>query len=99
MLTLPKTNPKTLARGLGYVLETRRYGHTYIHSAFREEANPLSKTHKRHEYDINGRTAVLLFAGYGRSLQAGGHKYKAWLIWEDTRKPVPSKLLTEAVAL
>jgi hypothetical protein len=42
--------------------------------------------------EVNGRQCRLTWTGYGRSLQAGGHKYKAHARYGDG-KPVPTKLL------
>ena len=75
---------------LPYVVQTRQFGHTYIHSAVRRAIHGWQGA----EGDINGERVVATFCGYGRSLQSGGHKYKAHLRYIATGKPVPSKLIS-----
>ena len=64
-----------------YVLQTRRYGSCYVKAGDRP-----------HFGTIDGITYS--YASYGRSLQSGGHKYKAHANYADTGKPVPTKLLS-----
>lgn len=67
-------------------LQTRRYGHTYVHSGARESCDfAFSAFH--HE------NIAFSYEGYGRSLLSGGHKYKVHARYIDTGKPVPSKVL------
>ncbi len=75
---------------IGYVKETRYYGHTYIHANVRREVLGW----KGVEGEIEGRKFVVTYTGWGRSLQSPrGHKYKAHARWADTDKPVPTKVL------
>lgn len=77
-----------------YVRQTRQYGHTYVHAAVRDSVagwQGLTGT-------LDGRDVRVTFSGYGRSLQAGGHKYKAHARFTDTGKPVASKDLTRIEA-
>jgi len=76
---------------LGYVFETRRFGATYVHSCVRRSVMGWQGA----EATLDGRAVRLTFGSYGRSLQAGGHKYKAWARYTDTGKPVPTKALRE----
>ena len=80
---------------LHYVSETRRYGYTYVHAAVRRSTHGcqgLTGT-------LDGRPVRVTYCGWGRSLQtARGHKYKAHARWEDSGKPVPSKLLAKISA-
>lgn len=78
-----------------YVKETRQFGHTYIHVRIRSQIHGWDGL----KGSVNGRTVVATFGGYGRSLQVGGHKYKARLWYADDQKPVPSKLIDSIVAL
>lgn len=76
---------------LRYVLETRKFGHTYIHAEPRR-AYPLGV-----ETWLGDREIRITWSGWGRSLQTKrGHKYKAHANFVDTGKPVPSKLLAMA---
>jgi hypothetical protein len=72
-----------------YIRETRKFGHTYIHASIRREFFSFIGI----PVEVDGRKARLTWAGFGRSLQVGGHKYKAHLNWEDNGRPVPSKLI------
>ena len=63
-----------------YVLQTRRYGSCYVKAGDRPNFGT-----------IDGITYS--YASYGRSLQNGGHRYKAHANYADTGKPVPTKLL------
>ncbi len=88
MNTAETSSQQITARNMiGYVIDTRKFGHTYIHAYIRN-AFP--------GYDgivgkLGDREVKLTYEGYGRSLQAGGHKYKAHCRFVDTGKPVPSK--------
>jgi hypothetical protein len=73
-----------------YVTQTRRYGSTYVHSAVRSAVNGWQGV----TGTLNGERVVATFGGYGRSLQNGGHKYKASLRYVVSGKPVPSKLIS-----
>lgn len=75
---------------LPYVRDTRNYGHTYVHSAVRKAIHGWQGV----EGTLNGQAVVATFCGYGRSLQGGGHKYKAHLRFVASGKPVPSKLIS-----
>jgi hypothetical protein len=72
-----------------YVRETRQYGVTYIHATVRNAVHGWEGV----EGTLNGERVIATFCGYGRSLQAGGHKYKAHLRYVSSGKPVPSKLI------
>ena len=63
-----------------YVLQTRRYGSCYVKVGDRP-----------HFGTVDGITYS--FTSWGRSLQSGGHKYKAHANYADTGKPVPSAKL------
>jgi hypothetical protein len=55
-------------------LKTRRYGYTYVHAGHRQSCN---------HGDIR-----FVVSGFGRSLQAGGHKYKVHAHRDG--KPIPT---------
>lgn len=74
---------------LPYVIQTRRYGSTYIHAAIRNAVHGWQGI----EGILNGERVVATYSGYGRSLAVGGHKYKAYCRYVSTGKPVPSKLI------
>jgi len=75
---------------LPYVRATRRYGHTYVHANIRLAINGWQGI----EGDLNGERVVATYGGYGRSLTTKrGHKYKAYLRYLASGKPVPSKLI------
>jgi len=76
-----------------YVIETRQFGSTYVHSAIRKAIHGW----KGLQGSLNGEQVVATFTGYGRSLQAGGHKYKAHLRYVESGKPVPSKLISSII--
>jgi len=75
-----------------YVKETRRFGVTYVHSSVRSAVrgwDGLCGT-------LEGRPVRATYCGWGRSLQSKrGHKYKAHLRYEDSGKPVPTKLINQ----
>ena len=77
-----------LAIIIAYVLQTRRYGSTYIHAANRDAFGLIDGV----EYG---------WGSYGRSMQAGGHKHKAYARRDG--KPVPTvelkQLATKAVII
>jgi hypothetical protein len=72
-----------------YVLQTRRFGHTYVHAAVRMAV----------DFNWHHKVGDVVFSinGYGRSLQGGGHKYKVHARY-DNGKPVPSKVLKSIAA-
>lgn len=74
---------------LPYVRATRNYGHTYVHANIRKAIYGWQGV----EGSLNGERVIATFCGYGRSLENGGHKYKAYLRFVSTGKPVPSKLI------
>lgn len=78
----------TILNLLPYVRDTRWFGHTYVKKAVRSAVgwDGLCGT-------LDGRTVRATYCGYGRSLENGGHKYKAHLRYEDTGKPVPTRLI------
>jgi hypothetical protein len=76
-----------------YVIETRKFGATYIHSAIRKTIHGWEGV----EGSLNGEQVVATFCGYGRSLQSGGHKYKAHLRYVKSGKPVASKLISSII--
>lgn len=60
-------------------IQTRRYGHCYVHAGLRA--------------NWTGDNGILYrVTGYGRSLQSRGHKYKVHAVGYDA-KPVASKVL------
>jgi hypothetical protein len=70
---------------IAQTLNTRRYGHTYVHAAARASAfGYLAFEHD----DI-----TFSYRGWGRSLNTGGHKYKVHATYAESGKPVPSKVL------
>jgi hypothetical protein len=73
-----------------YVCQTRKFGSTYIHSAVRKAIFGWQGV----EGDLNGDRVVATFSGYGRSIENGGHKYKAHLRYVESGKPVPSKFIS-----
>jgi len=74
-----------------YVVATRKFGQTYVHSAVRKAIFGWQGI----EGELNGDRVVATFCGWGRSLQTKkGHKYKAHLRYVETGKPVPSKLIS-----
>lgn len=75
---------------LPYVRATRNFGHTYVHAAVRNAVSGWQGV----TGTLDGQKVVATFCGYGRSLQSGGHKYKAHLRYVESGKPVPSKLIT-----
>jgi hypothetical protein len=78
---------------LPYVQDTRNYGCTYVHAAVRKAIHGWEGI----QGTLNGECVVATFCGYGRSLQGGGHKYKAHLRYVASSKPVPSKLISQIV--
>jgi hypothetical protein len=74
---------------IAYVQCTRRYGHCYVHACVRQSGPGWQGA----EAEVNGRRVRLTWTGYGRSLQVGGHKYKAHARFQDTDRPVPSAML------
>lgn len=78
---------------LPYVRDTRCYGSTYVHAAVRRAVSGWQGV----EGSLNGERVIATFCGYGRSLESGGHKYKAHLRFAATGKPVPSKFISSIV--
>lgn len=80
---------------LPYVKETRRFGVTYVHAAVRSAVRGWDGLCGA----LEGRPVRVTYCGWGRSLQSKrGHKYKAHLRYEDTGKPVPTKLINQVQA-
>lgn len=75
---------------LPYVRATRNFGHTYVHAAVRNAVSGWQGV----TGTLNGEPVVATYSGYGKSLQGGGHKYKAHCRYVATGKPVPSKLIS-----
>lgn len=80
---------------IGYVIDTRYFGQTYVHVNVRRSAFRFDGILG----EVNGRQVRLTWTGWGRSLQSGGHKYKAHANYTDTGKPVPTKLLRAIVPI
>ena len=81
----------TIQSLLPYVVQTRQFGHTYIHAAVRRAVPGWYGV----TGTLNGEPVHATYCGWGRSLQtAKGHKYKAHLRYAKTGKPVPSKLIS-----
>lgn len=84
--------PANIAYGPTYwaalALQTRRYGHCYVHSGAREAAEFAFCAYQTAD------GIKFSFSGWGRSLQSGGHKYKVHARYADTGRPVPSKVLS-----
>lgn len=93
--TMSNTTATTETRcnhGLNYwialTVQTRRYGHTYVHAGARGKS--WAAFTARH----GDREVVFSYAGWGRSLTTSkGHKYKVHARYADDDKPVPSKAL------
>jgi len=73
---------------VSYVLATRLYGNCYVHANVRRSMFRFDGVLG----EVNGRRVRLTWTGWGRSLQSGGHKYKAHARYGDG-KPVPTILL------
>jgi len=84
----------TILNLLPYVTQTRRFGSTYVHAGVRAAVTGWQGV----EGSLNGERVVATYSGYGRSLQGGGHKYKAHCRYVATGKPVPSKLIGAILA-
>lgn len=87
MSTALTTDSQIATRILSYVIQTRRYGHVYVHAGVRRAVAGWQ--------GVTVQGVKFTFRGFGRSLQKGGHKYKAHANYEDTGKPVPTKALRE----
>jgi hypothetical protein len=88
------TSSQLIGHMIGYIVLTRRFGQTYVHSPVRHAS--------RFCFDvvparIGDRAVRLDYKSWGRSLQGNGHKYKAHATWADTGKPVASKMLHDIV--
>ena len=79
---------------IAYVQCTRRYGNCYVHACVRRSIYRFDGILG----EVNGRRVRLTWTGWGRSLQVGGHKYKAHARYCDG-KPVPTKLLRSIVPI
>lgn len=79
---------------IAYVQCTRRYGNCYVHACVRRSIYRFDGILG----ELNGRRVYLTWTGWGRSLQSGGHKYKAHARYGDG-KPVPTKLLRAIVPI
>ena len=79
---------------IAYVQCTRRYGNCYVHACVRRSMFRFDGVLG----EVNGRRVRLTWTGWGRSLQSGGHKYKAHARYCDG-KPVPTKLLRSIVPI
>lgn len=83
-------NTNNTKYGLSYwaslTLQTRRFGHTYVHSGARAAAE-----YKSRAFEHDG--IAFSYTSWGRSLHSGGHKYKVHARYIETDKPVPSKVL------
>lgn len=91
MTKLTINTPADLVRSLiSYALQTRDFGHTYVHSAVRQAVD------FRFRHEVDGM--IFRISSYGRSLQGGGHKYKVHAISIANGKPVPSKVLKSTFA-
>jgi len=89
------TNADIVAMLVGNVADTRNYGSTYVKAAVRNNVMGWKGVYGH----VNGREVKMTFSGYGRSLQVGGHKYKAYANFADTGKPVPTVQLHMIKAL
>lgn len=67
-------------------MQTRGYGHTYVHSGAR-----AATQFRFRAFEHNGM--IFSYTGWGRSLNTGGHKYKVHARYADSGKPVSSKIL------
>lgn len=69
------------------VLQTRRFGHAYVHVGARHSPGFASRAFEH-------GNIVFSYTGFGRSLTTRkGHKYKVYARCAETNKPVPSKVL------
>jgi hypothetical protein len=93
--TTTTTNADIVAMLVSNVAQTRRYGSTYVKAAVRADVMGW----KGASGHVNGREVKITFSGYGRSLQVGGHRYKAYANFADTGKPVPTTQLHTIKAL
>ena len=84
--TPSQQNTFSLQYWIGLTLQTRRYGHTYVHAGAR-----ASTQFSFRAFEHNG--VIFSFTGWGRSLNTGGHKYKVHARDAETGKPVSSKVL------
>jgi hypothetical protein len=71
------------------------YGVTYVHAPVRNKLIGCIGINAK----LNEQIVSLTFTSYGRSLQYGGHKYKAHARFVATNKPVPSKQLNQLAPL
>jgi hypothetical protein len=80
---------------LGYVFDTRRHGQTYVHSQIRDHCPGWSGIAGM----LDGKAVKVTWTSYGRSLSAGGHKYKAHCRYVDTGKPVLTRDLNKVAPI
>ena len=76
-------NHETACYWANLALQTRRYGHCYVHVG----ARPYNG------YTTEDGMVIFTFSGWGRSLQSGGHKYKVHANHAVTGKPVSTTAL------
>ncbi len=86
--------------GLNYwialAVQTRRFGHAYVHAGARRSAGFAYHAFKARHGDCE---VLFSYRGWGRSLTTSkGHKYKVHVRYADTGKPVPSKDLRKLEA-
>jgi hypothetical protein len=67
--------------------KTRRYGQCYIHASVRNSCDRFSVMLGQHL----GREVRFLYCPWGRS----SNKFKVYAEYTDTRKAVPTKMLSE----
>jgi hypothetical protein len=89
--TTTTTTPVNIHNFMHYVWQTRMYGVTYVHAEIRRAVHSWEGALGT----LDGRLVRATYGSWGRSLQAKGHKYKAWLRFEDTGKPVPTARLRD----
>jgi hypothetical protein len=82
---LPTIKAGNASYWAGLARVTRTFGYCYVHAS--------KRAHAWTSCQYNG--IVFTYSGYGRSLAAGGHKYKVHARYFETGKPVPSKVLDE----
>lgn len=71
---------------IALTLQTRRYGHTYVHSGARAQSHGFRA--------FEHGNILFSFTGWGRSLTTSkGHKYKVHARDAETGKPVAAKIL------
>lgn len=82
----------TIHNMIRYVWDTRQFGVTYVHASIRRTVQPWQGCLGT----LDGRAVRATYGSWGRSLQSRrGHKFKAWMRFEDTGKPVPTSRLQD----